>query len=280
MSIELPEAFILAKQMNRELPGKQIQVAQLCSYEKLQRIGFVNRDVSVFNQLNGGKIESVESRGNVIRVKLDNGMNLLLSPEYGGKIVYHSKKEPIPAKMHLKLLFSDNTALTVKLTGMGVIQALKDSELENSYVYRRDFSEKVTPKDEKEFTFERFSKELSNKNVNIKAALVGKDAVVVGLSNSAFQDIIYRACIHPKRKASSLTEKEQRALYDATKTVIEERIKWGGKDQFTDLYGKRGNYSPQMGPNMRDRTCRKCGAKVEMLNLGGGQTFYCPACQK
>lgn len=279
MSVELPEAHILAKQMSEELRGKQIQTSQLQNYEKLQRIGFINRDISAFNQLNDGKIESVLSRGNVIRVKLDNGWNLILGPEYGGRILYQTK-ETLPSKINLKLCFTDKTMLTVSLTGMGAIQALKDSELGNSYVYKRDFSAKASPLEETEFTFDRFSRELSDKNVNIKVALVGKDAVVVGLSNSAFQDIIYRAHIHPKRKASSLTESEKRALYDATKTMIKERIKSGGKDQFTDLYGRQGNYTPQMGPNMRDKTCKTCGTRVQGVSLGGGQTYYCPSCQK
>jgi formamidopyrimidine-DNA glycosylase len=279
LSVELPEAQILAKQMNEELRGKQIQTNQLQNYEKLQRIGFINRDISAFNQLNDGKIESVLSRGNVIRVKLDNGWNLILGPEYGGRILYQAK-ETLPSKINLKLCFADKTMLTVSLTGMGAIQALKDSKLGNSYVYKRDFSAKASPLEETEFTFDRFSRELSDKNVNIKAALVGKDAVVVGLSNSAFQDIIYRAYIHPKRKASSLSETEKRALYYAAKHMIEERIKSGGKDQFTDLHGRRGNYTPQMGPNMRDKTCKTCDTKVEGISLGGGQTFYCPSCQK
>lgn len=280
MSIELPEAQILFKQMNEELRGKQIWTCQLQDYQKLQRIGFINKSLSDFDTLAGGRIESVVSRGNVIRVKLDNGMNLLLAPEYGGRILYHIKGSSVPAKFHLKLGFSEGTALTVALTGMGVIQALKDDELENSYVYKRDFLSTVpSPIDEKEFTFEQFAKNLTDKNVNIKSALVGKDAVIVGLSNSAYQDIIYRARIHPKRKASALTESEKRALYNAIKLVVQKRIQSGGKNQFVDLYGKQGNYTPAMGPNMKEQTCPTCGTKVEKLSLGGGQTYYCPKCQ-
>jgi formamidopyrimidine-DNA glycosylase len=280
LNLELPEAQILAKQMSYELRGKQIRSSQLQNYEKLQRTGFVNRDISAFVHLNHGRIESVVSRGNVIRVKLDNGFNLVLSPEYGGKIQYHREESRVPSKFHLKICFTDETFLTVVLSGMGIIQALSDSELGNSYVYKRDFSDKASPIHEAEFTFDHFSKEMSRKNVNIKAALVGKDAVVVGLSNSAFQDVIYRAGIHPKRKASSLNESEQGALYDAIKTLIKERIEAGGKDQFADLYGKQGTYTPRMGPNMKDTVCKVCGAKVEVLSLGGGQTYYCTKCQK
>ncbi len=280
MSLELPETRILARQMNGELRGKQIQNSQLQNYEKLQRIGFINRDTSVFNHLNNGRIESVKSRGNVIRVKLDNGFNLILSPEYGGKIQYHAEESTIPSRFHLKICFTDETFLTVVLSGMGVIQALRNSELGNSYVYKRDFSDTASPGNEVEFAFDRFSKEISGKNMNIKAALVGKDAVVVGLSNSAFQDVIYRAGLHPKRKASSLTENEQHALYDAIKALVRERIEAGGKDQFTDLFGKQGNYTPRMGPNMKDKACKACGTMIGVLSLGGGQTYYCPKCQK
>ena len=206
-------------------------------------------------------------------------MNLLLAPEYGGKILFHAKSSVTPEKFHLKLRFADDTALTVTLSGMGVIRALKDDELEQSYVYRRDFSATASPVDDEEFTFERFSEDLAGKNVNIKGVLVGKNAVIVGLSNSAFQDIIYRAKIHPKRKASELTEKQRHALYDAIKLMIRERIRLGGKNQFTDLYGKQGAYTPAMGPNMKGKSCGTCGAKVEKLSLGGGQIYYCPTCQ-
>jgi formamidopyrimidine-DNA glycosylase len=100
----------------------------------------------------------------------------------------------------------------VTLLGLGGIQAFKDDDLSSSYVYRRDFSDTPSPLDSSEFTFEKFSKGLASKNVNIKSALVGKDALVVGLSNSAFQDIIFRAKIHPKRKASSLSDREKTKL--------------------------------------------------------------------
>lgn len=266
--------------MSSELRGKQIKFCELRDYQKLQRIGFINKNLSYFDRLSGSRVESVVSRGNVIRVKLDNDMNLLFAPEYGGKILYYTKNRIVPEKFHFKLCFSDDTVLTVALTGMGVIRALKDDELENSYVYKRDFlSTAPSPMDKKEFTFEQFVKNLTDKTVNIKSAIVGKEAVVVGLSNSAFQDILYRAKIHPKQKASDLTESQKRALYDAIKLVIQKRIQSGGKNQFIDLYGKQGKYTPAMGPNMKDQICPTCGTKVEKLSLGGGQIYLCPKCQ-
>jgi len=279
VSIELPEAKILAEQMDRELRGKRIKSYSLQDYERLQRIGMMDKDTRSFDKLVDGEVESVLSRGNAMRLKLSNGMNLILAPEYGGKIFYHTSEKTAPSKFHLKVDFSDDTVLTVRLTSMGLIHAMKDDELERSYVYRRDFNPDAPSPIDEEFTFERFSKLLAENNRMLKSVLVGKDAVVVGLSNSAFQDIIYRARLHPKRKASELNEDERRALYDAIRLVLQERIRLNGKDQFYDLYGKQGGYSPSMGPNMMQQNCPVCGTIIEKLSVGGGYVYLCPSCQ-
>jgi len=278
LSIELPEAKILAEQMNQELRGKQVKSILLKDCERLQRVGMMNKDLTSFNLLVDGKIETVTSRGNVIRVKFDNGANLILGPEYGAEIFYHKTTKNGP-KFHLRVDFRDGTLLTVRLTSMGVIQTLKDDELEHSYVYKRDFdSTKLSPIS-KEFTFDRFSKMMTDHNKMLKTVLVGKDAILVGVSNSTFQDILYRARIHPKRKASDMKTEEKRSLYDAVRFVLEERIRLYGKNQFRDMYGKHGAYTAAMGPNMKEQTCPECGAIIEKLSLGGGHVYLCPGCQ-
>jgi hypothetical protein len=45
MSIELPEAKILAEQMNKELRGKRIKSCHLQDYVRLQRIGMLDKDI-------------------------------------------------------------------------------------------------------------------------------------------------------------------------------------------------------------------------------------------
>ena len=278
MSIELPEAKIFAEQINIELQGKQVKSCLLQDCERLQRIGMMDKDLTTFDRLVDAKILSAVSRGNVIRAKFDNGMNLIIGLEYGGELFYHKDKENV-SRFHLKVDFSDDTTLTVRLTSMGIIKALKDNELNSSYVFKRDFdTEKPSPLEE-EFTAERFSELLADNNRMLKAVLVGKDAVVVGLSNSAFQDIIYRARLHPKRKASELTHEEGQRLHEAIRCMLNERIRLNGKDSFRDLYGKQGGYTSAMGPNMKQQTCPECGTSIEKLSLGGGQVYLCLTCQ-
>jgi formamidopyrimidine-DNA glycosylase len=279
MSIELPEAKILADQMNKELKGKRIKSYRLRDCEKLQKIGFINGDNKSFDQLVNREVESVISRGNSIRVKLDEGMNMILSPEYGGEVFYHSDEATVPEKFHLEIDFSDKTALTVRFTSMGGMRVLKDAELMDSYVFKRDFNTEILSPIDEDFTFERFSRLLSNNNRGLKPVLVGKDAILVGLSNSAFQDIIYRAKLHPRRKASELNLNEQKALYNSVKLVLRERLRLNGKNQFLDLYQNQGRYISAMGSNMRKENCPVCESPIQELNLGGGKVFVCPKCQ-
>jgi formamidopyrimidine-DNA glycosylase len=279
MSIEMPEATILADQMRTELVGKSVTGLALLGCENLQRIGFVNKDPEAFRRLVGETVETVVSRGNTMVVKLSGKQNLILSPEYGGEIFYHKKDGPLPASYHLRLDLSDGSALTVRLTGMGGVYAAGEEGLAEHYLVRRDFDLERPEPNGALLTAETFSEELAKAGRQLKSVLVGKYAVVVGLSNSAFQDIIHRAGLHPKRKASELSAAERRALYDAMRFVVLERLRLGGKARFRDLYGRPGGYEPAMGPALKGRSCPACGSAIQKLALGGGEVFICPQCQ-
>ena len=278
MSVELPEARILAAQMNELLVGKKVASHEIMDSEKLQRIGFMNRDLADYEMLDGQTILGAESGGNTVHLRLSGDANLVISPEYGGRVQYHEAGKK-PSKHHLKLGFTDGSSLTIRLTSMGVVSAARSEDLEKRYTYRRDFMGAASP-DGPGFTFEYFRDSFSGQNRALKPLLVGKDAVMVGVSNSAFQDIIYRAGLHPKRKASSLTEDETRGLYDAIRALVEDRLSLGGKDRWTDLHGRHGGYTPRMGPNMKDGSCPRCGAAIQKIAHGGGHVYLCPVCQK
>jgi formamidopyrimidine-DNA glycosylase len=276
MSFEYPEARLLAGQLDETVKGKTVEPYDLKDYEKMRRIGFINRDLGDFKRLVGRRVEGVGSSGNTIRVRLEGEMNLLLALEYGGVLLYHRSGDDVP-KYHLRLGFAGGDSLTVRLTSMGIIYAAHDDQLDGVYIYRRDYRGVPSPVD---LTRERFTEFITSKATQLKPLLVGKDAVMTGLSNSAFQDVLYRAGIHPRRKSSGLTPGEVAALYSALNTLVEERLRLGGKEEVIDLFGRHGGYTPTLGPNMKDRDCPRCGGKVEKMALGGGHVYYCPGCQK
>ncbi len=195
-------------------------------------------------------------------------------------VLFHRSEESLPEKYHLQLNFNDGTFLTVRLTSMGCIQVFGDDNLERSYVYVRDHMSKLDPMDEGEFTFVRFSDLLQSQARMLKSVLLGKDAIIVGVSNSAFQEIAYKAKIHPKRKASDLDGNERLVLYDSIRGILGERIRLKGKEGFVDLYGNPGGYKPVMASDMMGKPCPECGTAIEKLAIAGGPSYFCPHCQK
>jgi len=276
MSIELPEAQILGEQMREVLIGKDAESCDVKDYEKLIKIGFMNKNPDDYKELIGRKVEAVTYRGNVDVIKFDKGMNLAISPEYGGIVSYTEEGET--PNYHFRLRFKDGSALTVRLTSMGGVLALNDEKLVNSYMYKRDFGDVPSPLDE-DFTLSRFQELLSQKNRMLKSVLVGKDAVIIGLSNATYQDAIYRAGLHPKRKASSLNNDESKLLFESIRWILNERLRLGGKEQFQDLYGIKGGYIAAIGPHMKKERCPKCGTPIEGIAHGGGKVYLCPECQ-
>ena len=134
MSIECPEAHIIASQMNKELNGKTIINYETKNSIQLQQKGFISENATL-NQLINREILSTTARGNTIQTKLSNNWNLILAPEYGGNITLH-KPQTKPSKFHLKLDLQD-AILTVNLSGIGCIQAVEDNLLRTNYLYNR-----------------------------------------------------------------------------------------------------------------------------------------------
>ena len=277
MSIELPEARILAQQLDEALKGKVIEAYDLRDIERMIKIGFINKNLSNFDAIKGNSLLRAISRGNTIRLQLSGSMNLLIAPEYGGVITYVLAGGKVP-KYHLKLSFTDGSIITVRITSMGLIYVVQDKDLNESYMFKRDFLRGVSP-DEPSFTWEWFKETFSQEQKQLKPLLVGKDAHIIGMSNAMFQDVIYQAKIHPKRRASDLSDDELKALYEAIKTVIDKRLTLGGKDGFRDIYGSQGGYHAAMGPDMKNQLCPNCGTPIEKLAYGGGHVYLCPRCQ-
>ena len=277
MSIELPEARIFAEQMQEALPGKGIESIDSQDMKRMLELGVGKEHFFDFGSIVGRTVEAVTSRGNTIRIKMSGGFNIVHGPEYGGRIRLVQPGEKVP-KYHLKLEFSDSSVLSMRNTGMGVIYALKDEHLHEAYLYKRDFLGGLSPTD-LEFTWDKFKMLVGGENRQLKPLLVGKDAFVTGISNATFQDVLFRAKVHPKTKTSSLSEEQLKGLYDGIQHVIRERLKLGGKDKFTDLYGKPGEYVAAMGPNYKNRECPNCGTTIKKLAHGGGHVYLCPSCQ-
>jgi formamidopyrimidine-DNA glycosylase len=112
--------------------------------------------------------------------------------------------------------------------------------------------------------------------------LLGDQRIVAGLGNIYVCEALYRAGIHPKRPAGSLSLERLKRLVQAIKEVLNEAIEAGGSTlrDFISPEGELGYFSKDFAVYDREGQPCRCGGTVRRIVQGGRSTFYCPKCQR
>ena len=141
-----------------------------------------------------------------------------------------------------------------------------------------------------EFDAAMLAQACRGKNTSLKAALLDQ-TVVAGLGNIYVCEAFSRALLSPKRKASTIANRNgtpnERAekLTDAIKAVLQDAISAGGSSlrdhRRTD--GELGDFQHTFRVYDREgKPCptRACGGKIRRIVQGTRSTFFCPVCQR
>jgi formamidopyrimidine-DNA glycosylase len=111
-------------------------------------------------------------------------------------------------------------------------------------------------------------------------AVLATEQRVPGIGNGVLQDILFYAGIHPKRKKSTLTNKEKGELFHSLKSTLKNMTDQGGRDTEKDFLGNSGGYKTILSKNTVNQPCLKCGDLIVKNAYLGGAVYYCPACQR
>lgn len=114
----------------------------------------------------------------------------------------------------------------------------------------------------------------------VKAMLVDQ-SVVVGLGNIYADEVLYRARIHPARRAGSLQQAEILALHAAIRHVLRSSIDAGGTSiaGYVNQPGGEGGFFARAQVFRRaGQPCHMCGTLLIRARIAGRGTVYCPSC--
>jgi len=269
---ELPEITVLARQMNKELKGKQV-----ASIESKQPKN-LNMSFASFTKIIRGKtITNVSSRGKWIFAKLDPDYYLLINLGMNGDVLYFSSEKKSPEKYHFKLVFADKTGFTVTFQWIGLVHLVAEKDLDK---HKLTAKLGIQPTD-KEFTLAHFKQLLAKKKAIIKNFLLDQKNIA-GIGNVYIQDTLFRARLHPNRKIPSLTPQEIDALYHAIKDTLNHAIKLGGLVYEKDFYGKHGRFTADsfLVGYKTGKPCPNCKTPIQKIRTGTTASYICPKCQK
>jgi formamidopyrimidine-DNA glycosylase len=131
------------------------------------------------------------------------------------------------------------------------------------------------------FTAEQLTAALAKRRGSIKQALLDQE-VVAGIGNIYADEALHYACIHPARRAESLTSSEIRLLHEGIITVLTLGIEHGGTsfNDYRDLWGQAGqNYHHMRVYHQEGKPCYRCNTLIERTVIAQRSTHFCPRCQ-
>jgi formamidopyrimidine-DNA glycosylase len=132
------------------------------------------------------------------------------------------------------------------------------------------------------FTLEGFGTALAGKKTVIKQVLLDQE-VVAGIGNIYADEALFYACIHPARRANSLTAQEVHLLREGIVNVLALGIKHGGTSfsNYRDLWGEAGeNFNHVRVYHQEGKPCQRCGCTIERMVIAQRSSHYCPTCQR
>jgi formamidopyrimidine-DNA glycosylase len=274
--IELPEAMTLARQMNETLKGKMVRACERGNAP--HKFAFYSLPAEDYAELCRGKtIGQARGLGSFIRVALEPGYDLVLG-DGGERIILHLSDKTLPARHQLLLSFEDDSFLTVTVQMWGFIQLVRQGEPGGD---TSSAKEKVYPLGD-EFNIGYFSQLFERLPEgdpgSVKYFMISKPGVW-GVGNGYLQDILFRARLHPRRRAVELGMEERQALYTATRETLQQAVDAGGRSSELDLYGRPGGYQKTLDSKSVGKPCPVCTTPIEKIQFLGGAAYFCPHCQ-
>jgi len=139
-----------------------------------------------------------------------------------------------------------------------------------------------------EFDAAMLAKACAGKKTSLKAAL-SDQRVVAGLGNIYVCEALFRAGLSPRRRASTIADREGKPnaraenLVVAIKTVLADAIEAGGSSlrDHRRADGSLGDFQHNFRVYDREgEPCPNCRGRIKRIVQAGRSTFYCPSCQK
>jgi formamidopyrimidine-DNA glycosylase len=245
-------------------------------------------------RLQGRTVEGLGRRAKYLLADLSSGDVLLMHLGMSGSFrvgedakpgVYYHERSKSTAHDHVVFHMSNGATVTFNdPRRFGSMKLVPRAKLDEEPLLRALGPEPLG----NEFDAAMLAKSCAGKKTSLKAAL-SDQRVVAGLGNIYVCEALFRARLSPKRRASTIADRNGKpntrahALVDAIKAVLNDAIKAGGSSlrdhRRTD--GALGDFQHNFQVYDREgEPCPNCKGEIKRIVQTGRSTFYCPKCQK
>ncbi len=227
------------------------------------------------HELAGRQIEDVGRQGKFLIFTLSGGRTLLVHLRMTGELLLKEATDPWDSHTHLSLALDDGRELRfVDVRKFGRFYLVADET---------DILGDLGPEPlDEDFGLEGFYALFRQRRGMIKPLLLNQ-RFIAGLGNIYVDEALFRAGLHPRRTADSLTSADLTRLYDAIRQVLRQAIEHGGTSlaDYVRPDGSEGRHQERLLVFRQAETpCPLCGTMIERIVVGGRGTFICPQCQE
>ena len=262
---ELPEVEVTRRNLTRWIAGKKIVHARA---EKSRVLGRIKP--SVFEDLLGGQtVVSIVRRGKWLRIELKNGAALYSHLGMTGKWV--QSKEP---RKYERIRFECKGAAPVRYLDprmFGRLVPAPDGEILLAW--------KLLGPDPlvDGINVQKLRERFARTGRPIKEVLLDQ-SVLAGVGNIQAAEAMWRAKIHPRKRAYDLDAREVGRLAKGIESSIADSL--AELDRPEIQYVEEGGDNPFSVYAKQGQPCPRCRAKLVRIVQAGRSTVFCPKCQR
>ena len=240
-------------------------------------------------RLTGQQVLRLRRRSKYILADLSSGESLLIHLGMSGRMLISGHKvgefhhaHPAPAKHdHVVFHMANGARITFNDARRFGAMDLMTTAHEADHWLIRDLGPEPLGN---AFNEDYLVAALKGRNTPIKSALLDQ-RIVAGLGNIYVCEVLFRAGIHPRRKAGRIAAPRVAGLVPIIRAVLEEAIAAGGSSlrDYRQADGDLGYF--QHGFQVYDRegspcVTPDCGRTIARIVQSGRSSFFCPACQR
>lgn len=269
---ELPEVEIVRRDLEPHVLGRRVG-----SVEVLWERSIATPAAPEFVcRLTGRVITGVDRRGKFLLLRLDSGETLAVHLRMTGRLLLRPVGAAPDPYLRVRIVLEGGVELQfADQRKFGRLYLLEPSALEA-------LLSRLGPEPlDTQAGREQFLALLRRRRGALKPLLLDQ-AAIAGLGNIYADEALFRAGLHPLRRAETLTEEERVRLYEAVQETLQAAIEHGGTSiaTFMSALGTYGRNQEYLLVHRRaGKPCPRCGTPIERIVVGGRGTFFCPRCQ-
>ena len=223
--------------------------------------------------LTGRCFTEIYRQGKFICFNLDNNLKMYAHLRMTGTFLWDRDIAEKPSHIRAEIRFKDGCLLYRDIRTLGGIWLSNDGWVPWKKLGLDPLSD--------EFTTEALEKDLANRRISIKQALLDQ-SIVAGIGNIYASEVLFTAGVNPLHAANSLSTNDIANLREAVKTILIAAIDAGGTT-FRDFKlsdGRDGEFQNFLKVYGKDeKPCEKCHTLIRRIVQGQRSTYYCPKCQ-